>query len=109
MPGAHHWTAFYTDGRVYDSDHYTWAKLPPTGVLGVAMVMDPDTDPPRKKRVSGGDWYWMERGIVRASDTTWGGYVEPPAGVSLRELKRGAAVPDDEFQRVRGELREIYR
>ena len=109
MPIAHHWTAFYTDSRVYDSDHYTWPRLPSSGVLGVAMLMDPETEPPLKKRVAGGDWYWMENGLVRASDTIWDGYVDPPTEVPDDRLKRGEAIPDDEWDRVRERMREVYR
>ena len=100
------WRAWYTDGRTFDSGDLDWADLPATGVLGVAMLVDPVRG--YKKRVDGGDWYWLEDGRVRCSDTIWGGYVTTPA-VSRRLLKRGAAVPDDEFAAVQAAMREAYR
>ena len=102
------WRAWYTDDRTFDSGDLDWADLPATGVLGVAMLVDASTDPPLKKRVDGGDWYWLEGDRVRCSETTWGGYVTPPA-VSRRLLKRGAAVSDAAFAAVQTEMRVAFR
>ena len=101
------WTAYYTDGRTFSSDGHTWSELPATGMLGIAALLDP----PYKKRISGGDWYWRdpETGEFCCSDTTWDGYVEPPADVPIRLLKRGAAVPDGEWAAVQRAMKEAYR
>lgn len=94
------WRAYYADGRRVDSSESTWAGLPGEGLVGVVVF----EDPPYRRVVYGGDWTWVENGEIRKSGTTWIGFVDPP-DVSCRScVKRGAAMPDAEFEAVQVEM-----
>lgn len=101
------WRAWYTDGRTFSSADTDWTDLPDTGVLGVVVYLDP----PYRKLVSGGDWYYLDSDHVPATvptHTEWGRWTDPPA-VPEVECKRGAAVTDDRWTAVEQAMMEATR
>lgn len=97
------WKAWYTRGRVYDSDDTDWKDLPRTGVLGVVVYLEP----PYRRLESGGDWYYIEDGEPVSTNThpQWGSWIDPP-DAPIDELKRGEGTSDEKWDKVHTEMME---
>lgn len=91
------WRAYYAPFTTYDSSKYEWTDLPDEGMVGVVVFKEP----PYRELVNGGDWFYLdEDGKPAASNTVWDGWVDPP-DVSDDELKRGKALPDNQWEALR--------
>lgn len=98
------WRAWYADGAVYSSADVAWADLPAEGMVGVVVYLAH----PYRRIVDGADWYWLADGEVHALMThkAWGQFVEAPADVPARVLKRSGVLGDEEWEGVRREMLE---
>jgi len=89
------WTAYYTGGRVYHSTIWDYRDLPSEGCLVVVTKQD------KGRTIHKGDWFMfcndsLERIPTSAPGTPW-----RPRPTGCRQcIKKGALVPDDEFERV---------
>jgi hypothetical protein len=95
--------AWYEDRRVYSSAETPWQDLPAEGMVGVVVYLSESVTPFRAV-VIGGDWYYLEGGEVRASETMWDGYVEPPAVKCMACLKRSGRLSDEAWAEVQAEM-----
>lgn len=73
--------------------------------MGVVVFLNP----PYRRIVDGGDWTWMSDGEIHVSGTTWGGFIDPPDLRCRSCVKRGAAMPDEEWRSVQAEMLEDRR
>lgn len=98
------WRAWYDDDGVYSSAHVAWADLPETGMVGVVVY----EEPPYRRIVDGGDWYWMEDGMIHCTEThgDWGLFVEPPKVACQACVKKSGDMSDDAFRAVQREMME---
>lgn len=94
------WRTAYTNERWFNSNDTEWSNLPPKGVLGVVLYKEP----PYRKIVTGGDWYYWDDETITCTGSTWNGWVDAPKDAD--DPKRGAAVPDSEWENVRSDLLE---
>lgn len=92
------WRAYFSGGRTYDSVLHTWGELPRSEAL-VFVVYHPR---PYRTVVDGGDWYWLDGGMVRCSPTheQKGSWVPRCGGDSSIA---GLWVDDDVFAAVKAE------
>lgn len=90
------WRAYYDPFSTHDSNEYKWSELPDERMVGVVVFRER----PYRELVSGGDWYYLDRGAPAASDTTWNGWVDPPDAPD-KELKQGIGLPDDMWEAYR--------
>lgn len=89
------WRAFYADETEYVSTETTYEELPREGMVG---VVEYEEDPYRKK-VHGGDWYWMELGRWHLIPTgAWNTWQPRPVDHAIRSTPR---LPEDVYERIR--------
>lgn len=91
------WTAFYTEGRVFRSETVHWTALPFEGLVWLVVRYK------GRRAHWKGDWYAIELGgFLRVPPSSPGQPWSAPFIVSCRScLKKGGAVSDDEFERIR--------
>lgn len=90
------WRAHYPGGVTFDSSEVRPAELP-SGCAGVVEFLEP----PYRRIVDGGDRFYFSAGRWHATDTVWGGWVDPPEGVSPERVKRGIGLADEAWEEVR--------
>jgi hypothetical protein len=90
------WRTYYADGTTVDSTEAAPEQLD-HGVVGVVEFLEP----PYRKIVCGGDWVWWDGEHWQETDSVWNGWVDPPQDVPEKYVKRGAGLPDDEWERLR--------
>lgn len=96
------WRAYYADGSRYESTDVDWRDLPAEGLVGVVVFHDP----PYRQIVDGGDWFYLDDDGTPATTATadqWGEWVDPPDAPET-EVKRGQALSDVAWERVRHEM-----
>ena len=86
------WRAYYGDGSTVDSQQQEPDDLA-DGVAGIVEFLEP----PYRKIIDGGDWFWYDGDRWHASDTVWGGWVERPS----RNAVRGAGLDDEDWETIR--------
>lgn len=98
------WRAYYSDGRTFASDGVAWAHLPPEGMVGVVVYLEP----PYRTLLTGGDWYWMEDGEIRRTKNhpEWGEWADPPEVECAACVKKSGAMSDDAFEALLVEMME---
>jgi hypothetical protein len=98
------WRVHYADGTTADSSETSHVDVR-DGVLGIVEFLKP----PYRRIVDGGDWFWLQGGTWRKSGTIWGGWVDRPDVKCRSCLKRGAALPDEEWVRAQARMFEDRR
>lgn len=97
------WRAYYASGYTISNVAAAWSKIPRDQLVGVVVFHDR----PYRTLVMGNDWVWMEDGQIHGSGSgEWGEWAEPP-DVSCNDcLKRGAAMPDDDWEGLQDKMLE---
>ena len=91
------WRAWYTNGRVYDSETTRWEDLPETGVLFIRLYY---RTRPYGRYMSGSDYYWRSvDGAIYAHDHVLSAQI-PQECWDASLVKRGEWTTDQEMADV---------
>lgn len=92
------WRAYYADGRTFGSGDVEWSALPPTGLVGVVVFLDP----PYRRIIDGFDWIYMADGELHTVMThdTWGEWADRPDVPCDSCVKQGAGMDDDAWDAI---------
>lgn len=97
----HGWRAYYADGRTFASNEVLWLHLPPTGLVGVVVFLEP----PYRRIIDGHDWIWLEDGEFHTVMThpEWGKWAERP---DAPYVKQGAGMDDQAWEAMQQRMFE---
>ena len=97
MLGVMAWRAYYAD-QCHSSRTHTPSALPRTGLVRVLEYLEP----PYRRIVPKGDWYWRDGERWRSSGTgDWGTWLPQPHPDAIRSTSR---LPETDYDAIMAAL-----